>query len=379
MTMRQPRKRVGPLARWLIGWGVALGALAGAWADPPPPLALERPTPDPAPVVAPAPALTASAPPVLTSPAACPPPPGVPPAAQVAQLMRQAQDRGLMWRVTQGGRVSWLYGTIHAARLEWMFPGPQVRAALGAAHRVALELDMLDPDVQRQMAQALRAEPGQVLLPPALADELAAAAQAECAQATLAGLRPEMQIATLSLLVLRRDGLEPGYGVDGFLAGMAHGLGKRVMSLETPQAQMAALRLDDAAERQRMVVDGLQALRSGHLRQQVRRLTQAWAEGDLDALEHYADWCDCLNTDAERAAMHRLLDERNPAMARQIAQWHRGGLSIFAAVGALHLVGPKGLPALLAAQGFQVQRVALGSAQSLPEPALPMPGLGDPQ
>ena len=55
-----------------------------------------------------------------------------------------------------GGRTSWLYGTVHVARLPWMFPGPAVVKALNASRTVALELDMLDPDIARRLSAAAK-------------------------------------------------------------------------------------------------------------------------------------------------------------------------------------------------------------------------------
>jgi uncharacterized protein len=89
----------------------------------------------------------------------------------------------------------------------------------------------------------------------------------------------------------------------------------------------------------------------------VLRLTQVWAEADLDELARYASWCDCLNTETDRAQQARLLDERNPPLADAIAALHHTGKSVFAAVGSLHMIGPLGLPALLAQRGFKVERV----------------------
>src|SRR4029079_1658260 len=87
--------------------------------------------------------------------AAAPAAASCPPAAQQLTTetlnagIRDAKDHGFLWRITKGGRSSYLYGTIHAARAEWMFPGPVTLDALRNSDTLALELDVLDPDVHR--------------------------------------------------------------------------------------------------------------------------------------------------------------------------------------------------------------------------------------
>jgi uncharacterized protein YbaP (TraB family) len=52
------------------------------------------------------------------------------------------------------------------------------------------------------------------------------------------------------------------------------------------------------------------------------------------------------------------MDGRNPGMADGIVRQLQQGKTVFAAVGALHMVGPKGLPELLRQKGYQVERVS---------------------
>jgi hypothetical protein len=106
------------------------------------------------------------------------------------------------------------------------------------------------------------------------------------------------------------------------------------------------------------VASSLDQLESGATRRAITRLASAWDRGDLDELAQYERWCDCVLDDADRRLMHRLLDERNPLLAERIDALHRDGHKVFAGVGVLHMVGPQGLPALLRARGFQVERVA---------------------
>ena len=76
---------------------------------------------------------------------ACPPAPQPLTSENLSAGIRTAKDHGFLWRVTKDGRSSYLYGTIHAARAEWMYPGPVTLDALQRSDTLALELDVLDP------------------------------------------------------------------------------------------------------------------------------------------------------------------------------------------------------------------------------------------
>ncbi|WP_341890769.1 TraB/GumN family protein [Variovorax sp. YR752] len=289
----------------------------------------------------------------------CPPPPAPPDAQALAAAQRDARDRGFLWRLQKDGRISWLYGTVHMGRLDWVFPGPQVRQAFDASQTLALELDLTDPDTQRRVAAGSAARPADAL-PAPLQQRLNRRAQAECAAVEpLARLKPELQIATLSMLAGRRLGLEPGYGIDMALAGMARRDGKTVAALESVDEQLKALAGGSRAEVTELVASTLDELDGGRAQKMLGHIVQTWASGDHARLARYAEWCECQRTAAEATAMRRLLEGRNPAMAARIDHLHRAGARVFAAVGSLHLIGPRGLPTLLAQRGYRVERIAL--------------------
>jgi len=286
----------------------------------------------------------------------CPPVATLPGAQQMNAAMEGATNRGFLWRVRRDGHSSYLYGTLHVARFEWMFPGASVLSALQAVDTVALELDLLDPDVQSQLQRGMRASSDP--LPPALAQRLQERARQECLpEQSLAGADPELQIDLLTALAGRRDGLDPAYGIDAYLAGWAHAARKSVVSLETPELQLQTLHMGSPAETANYVQSALLELESGTTRRALLRLAQVWADSDLPTLDDYASWCDCLRTDSDRADMKRLLDDRNPGLARAIESLHAGGHQVFAAVGSLHMIGAGGLPALLARRGFSVEQL----------------------
>ncbi|MFO1340542.1 MAG: TraB/GumN family protein [Burkholderiaceae bacterium] len=292
---------------------------------------------------------------------ACPPAPQVLTPEQVRAGMRDAVDHGFLWRVTKDGRSSWLYGTIHVARPSWMYPGPTVMQALAASDVVALELDLADPDITRRLAEAVAAPKDQAPLPPPLAARMARQADAACFGQGLAGLRPEMQAMTLVALAGRRDGLDPAYAVDGFLAGLAHGLRKPVRSLETPEEQIALLLQPGGDATERLVNETLDELESGRGLRTLRRLAEAWSASRFDELGSYPRWCECLDTEDQRAFSRRLIEARNLTLADKVKALHAGGQRAFVAVGALHMVGPQGPPALLAEAGFLVEPFGPGA------------------
>lgn len=299
-----------------------------------------------------APCLASAAPPAEAD---CPPPLSAPSAA--AREGWPARDRGFLWRIERDGRASWLFGTIHVGRPDWVRLWPKAQAALAASDRVALELDLLDPAMQRRLARAVGAAPARPIAP-ALRNRLDRLAAAECLSATaIAPLAPELQLSTIVVAAARRDGLDTAFGLDLALSAQARAARRPVESLETPQQQLRALLAVTPAEQRTVLAAGIADLETGRARPLLLRIARIWAHSDLDDLARHDAWCECRRTPAEAAATARMIEGRNPAMAARIAALHAGGQRVFAAVGSLHLVGPQGLPALLARKGFRVQRI----------------------
>lgn len=289
----------------------------------------------------------------------CPPAAGQPAPEAMQDALRNASDHGFMWRISKDGRTSFLYGTIHVAKFEWMFPGPSVMQALSAADTVALELDVMDADIQSRVTRGMATLPG-TALPAALVKRMRQQADSMCVPYdSIARLSPELQIATLTVMVGRGAGLDPAYAIDGVLAGIGHGANKKMVSLETPEAQLRMLQMTDAQETISFVQDSLDELEAGHSGSLLARIADVWANADYAEMSRFSEWCDCLNTAIEREMMRRLLDDRNPGLAERIDDLHSSGTRVFAAVGSLHMFGPLGLPVLMARRGYRVERVDL--------------------
>lgn len=290
--------------------------------------------------------------------AACPPPAPTLQNIQPDDLRRDVRDRGLLWRLEKDGRASWLYGTVHVSRVEWLVPGPRIQAALVGSDVLALELDPADPEIRRQFGA--RHDPArQARVTAGLQARIASLAAQACLPAEQAGaVRPMLLLALLSLAESRREGLHPEFGVDAVLWGMATRLGKEVVALETAAAQVAALTPASEDDERELVASALDDLEAGSSRAILQRMLQAWAGGDEQLLASYPQWCQCLDTPAERRFFRQLNDDRNPGIADKLDALHAGGQRVFAAVGALHMTGPNALPDLLRQRGYRVERIS---------------------
>jgi len=288
---------------------------------------------------------------------ACPPPPTVPSAAQWQAAQREARDVGLLWRLSKDGRESWLFGTIHVGKLAWTAPGPAMRQALARSDVLALEIDPTDPQLAARLQQATRDAP---TADAATRRRLQAQAAAAClSDDALQGLHPMLQLMTLTLLQARQVDLEASFSQELMLATAARAAGLRIVALESVEQQIAALLPQDPLLMQRLLEQSLDQLERGRASVVLRRLAEAWAAGDLDTLERYAEWCECADSDAQRAWLRRLNDERNAHLAAGIDALHARGQKVFAAVGALHMTGAQALPRLLQQRGYTVQRLGL--------------------
>jgi len=288
----------------------------------------------------------------------CPAPPAAPTADEVQAMVANAKDRGFLWKYEKGGNTGYLYGSIHLGRREWIVPGPKTMAALQSAGVIALELDILDPNVQYQLSDPSRLGIKKVTLPPPLKLRMEAVARRACAPVeSLDELHPLMQLITVTIQDARFSGFEMAYGTEMFLAGFSRGAKKRIEGLETPELQMHALLAGEAQDVIETVQNGLTLFETGNSRAQTKRLLNAWATRDLEELQHYEEWCECMVTEADRKYMKGLIDDRNPHLAAGIDKLSRDGRKVFAAVGSLHMIGPNSVPKLLDKMGYKIERV----------------------
>ena len=264
-------------------------------------------------------------------------------------------NRPALWEVTGPGDArGYVFGTVHALPdgLEWKTPA--IERAVERSGILVLEIvDPSDESAARATFEQLGSTPGQPPLAarvdPDLREELRAAlAETRLAPQQFAALEDWAAALTLSFALEANDGYDPANGADRALLALA---GKRpVVGLETLEGQLG---LFDALppREQRALLEAVVA--EGGDGAASRRLIMAWAQGDIAALDREAHEGMLANPRLRET----LLVARNRAWTKRVAALLRDGKRPFVAVGAAHVAGVDGLPALLGAQGFELKRV----------------------
>ena len=141
---------------------------------------------------------------------------------------------------------------------------------------------------------------------------------------------------------------------------------KPITGLETLASQFAMLDGQTLAVQELMLKDVL--LRSDDLVARTNALLDAWSRGDEAALEQqiFEPAAEIPETEAFYAT---FFWQRNAAMVARLVELARDGQMRFVVLGAGHMLGAQGIPALLAAQGFKVERVLPATAAGMPDAA----------
>ncbi len=276
------------------------------------------------------------------------------PLLPVLALSAQAQP-SFLWEARSDSGTVYLLGSIHLMRPD-AYPLPDaIEHAYDKADVLVLELDMgeMQAGAMTLMQRGLYAD-GSTLCSH-VADSTCALVETrleglEMLRPTLERAEPWLAGMLLTTTTLQQAGYRADLGLDLHFYTRAMADGKPVRGLETlnqqidffdtmpPEAQEAFLHYT-LAEIDR-AVEGVDAMAAW------------WKEGDADALYARA----AADLDAQPDVRERLLTARNRAWIAPIEKLVAEGQTPLVVVGALHLLGPDGLIALLEQRGFTVEQ-----------------------
>lgn len=285
-----------------------------------------------------------------------------PKASAPALQKNAAPQRGVLYRVRYHGNTCYLFGTVHVGQAAFYPLEPQVTRALSDASKLVIEIDLRDTAAIQQaiMRHAIYPD-GQTI-----DQHLSAASTARLKQAlqsagipyeSIARMKPWMAVDMLAMQEMAHNGYPTDEGLELYFLSVAKKQHKTVEELETAEYQFSLLDSMNDAQQEQYLMENLDDMADGTSSADDMALLDAWQHADSKAME--AALLDMQNEKSVSSEFlqHVLLDQRNPNMANKIETLLKNDKATFVAVGALHLLGEKGVPKLLQQRGYEVQKL----------------------
>lgn len=261
-----------------------------------------------------------------------------------------------LWQLDGPRNRVYLFGSIHLLRPGQFRMEGELEHAYEDAEAIYLEVDLaaLSPSVMAAAIAELAVDPQgrslDELMGEDAAEAHALALGAGIELAPLGHLEPWFAGLTVMSLALAREGLTGTEGVEQQLVARAARDGKDVHGLETLEQQLGVLDAMEARQQREFLLKSLEDARQ--VPDAVRTLLEAWQTGDEARLARE------LETEfvGEADLYQSLIVDRNLRWAEQIVSLLDDDRDYLVVVGALHLVGDDGLPAVLRSRGLEIRR-----------------------
>ncbi|MEM8684173.1 MAG: TraB/GumN family protein [Pseudomonadota bacterium] len=263
-----------------------------------------------------------------------------------------------LWEIKGDKNAVYLLGSVHLLRPKDHPLPSRIEQAYDDAESIIMEIDMddLDPIATQAMVNRLGVLNDGRTLRDLLGSERYAEAEAAAAAmdipfGLLSQSEPWLAAVTIEQMALARLGFNPALGVEMTFSNKAQADGKPIDGFESIEEQLSFLDGLSADAQSDLLMQTLQEGRQ--LGAAMDELIEAWRVGDIDYLES------TVLTDIQ--AFPELYDvivaDRNTRWVEQIVALLNDDDDYLIIVGALHLVGPDGVPALLRAQGTDVNQL----------------------
>ena len=273
-----------------------------------------------------------------------------------------------LWRVTAGSVTFHLLATFHLLTPEVEWITPEIIGAFDASDTLVLELS---PEQQSAGLLAfLIAEKGLYKGGKTLKDEIGEeeyerlvgqADELGFSEVMLRRFKPWYAAVVMTVQFSQIHEFDPKYGVESILSEEARHADKPVKGLESVDEQLSALADLPMDIQIKMLSETLDELSS--LPEIWGAMIAAWVDGDTETLEELM----FQFLTAEPEVYEQLITLRNRKWIGRIEKLTAEEGDHFIAVGAAHLIGPDSLIVMLAAEGYDIERVE-SQAESDEEP-----------
>jgi uncharacterized protein YbaP (TraB family) len=265
-----------------------------------------------------------------------------------------------MWVVKQKDSTVYLLGTVHALKPGVDWRSPKLEDAFKSSGEYWMEADIQeDPAIAGTYVLNFGTDSRHPLSEKLSANDYALfvklAGDRGLAEERVRFARPWFATLLLTGQVFDDKGFDPMNGVDRALETDAKQSGKSVKTFETSAEQLGFLAHLPPEVELGMLTETLQELRIGAKSSgdELDALSAAWLAGDTKGLGSAG--FQQMHTEAPEV-FDALITQRNANWVPKIDTLLKTPGTYFVAVGAGHLIGKGGVPELLKAKGYKVER-----------------------
>jgi uncharacterized protein len=263
-----------------------------------------------------------------------------------------------IWVVKGPHSTVYLFGTIHALQKDQSWHSAKIDAAIKESGTLWLEVPNVDDTASMQpLILQMGMDPAHPLSTKLTPDQLAKLNKAATSaglpggESMLEPLKPWLAALTVSLSPILKAGFDPNSGVELELKPEFVKANKPVKGFETAEQQIHYFAdMPEKAQVDYLIseIDDLDTAVD-----KFKKMVAAWYAGDVAAMDQ-------LNNaefrDKYPDLFQTLVVKRNQNFTFQIETMIKGDGVSFVAIGAGHMVGKEGLPAMLEKDGYKVVR-----------------------
>ena len=267
-----------------------------------------------------------------------------------------AQSKSFLWKVQSGSKVLYLAGSVDELTANVYPLNPAFERAFQASDMLVEELDFSQADALALAPIVLSKgmyQDGRTFDQVVSRDTLALVSRKlgePMALELVKSMKPWMVMMMIQATELQEAGLDTGLGLDKYFFDKAAAARKSIVGLETADFQIDRLdKMPEALQEQllRATLEDVDAQSK-----ELTGIVAAWQRGDAASLERTL----LPGFRKYPAAYRSLIVERNNNWIPQLDKCLARTSPCLVVVGALHLVGPDGLLALLQRKGYTIEQ-----------------------
>lgn len=275
--------------------------------------------------------------------------------APATTVLAPMEAHPALWTVHGKKGTAYLFGSVHVLPQQIDWHTKQIDAAIAKADVFVFELPV-DEDLQAHIQNYVKTRgtlPPDKHLRDMLSPKAREAFDREIAKLPLPAsafdhMRPWLADVTIDVMDIQNQHYSQQAGIEAQLKKEIAPRNKPIIGLETVDQQLALLVPDDPKVELQNFESDLESAKEDN--DKVGPLLDAWMQGDVRRLAHLT----AADMDGYPQLRKVLIEDRNHAWVTKITALLDENKTYFIAVGAAHLVGPRGVPALLRKQGLKV-------------------------